>query len=81
MVVEKQIIGNKNYDRISEIHVFDEAEGMDEETLGKALSKGQSDNKKDQGYGKMGRYGRVYTCLLFLNVEKLKFTHGKKIKF
>ena len=26
----KQIIWNKNYDRISEIHVFDEAEGMDE---------------------------------------------------
>ena len=57
IVEEKQIIGNKNYNRISEIHVFDEAEGMDQETLGKALSKGQSENKKDQGFGKMGRYG------------------------
>lgn len=57
IVEEKQIIGERNYDRISEIHVFDEAEGMDEETLGKALSKGQSENKNDQGFGKMGRYG------------------------
>jgi len=31
IVEEKQIIGNRNYDRISEIHVFDEAEGMDQE--------------------------------------------------
>ena len=57
IVEEKQIIGNRNYDRISEIHVFDEAEGMDQETLGKALSKGQSENKNDQGFGRMGRYG------------------------
>ena len=33
MVVEETNYWNKNYDRISEIHVFDEAEGMDEETL------------------------------------------------
>ena len=57
IVEEKQLIGNKNFDRISEIHVFDEAEGMGEITLGKALSKGQSENKNDQGFGKMGRYG------------------------
>jgi len=57
IVEEKFSISGKNYDRISEIHVFDEAEGMDQETLGKALSKGQSENKNDVGYGRMGRYG------------------------
>ncbi len=57
IVEEKQIVGERNYNRISEIHVFDEAEGMGEATLAKALSKGQSENKNDQGFGKMGRYG------------------------
>ena len=57
IVEEKMIIGKRDYDRISEIHVYDEAEGMDEEILGKALSKGQSENKKYKGFGSMGRYG------------------------
>ena len=57
IVEEKTSMSGKSYDRISQIHVYDEAEGMDEEILGKALSKGQSENKKDKGFGKMGRYG------------------------
>lgn len=57
VVEEKQIVGDRNYNRISEIHVFDQAEGMDEEVLGQALSKGKSKNKHDSGFGKMGRYG------------------------
>ena len=57
VVEEKQIVGNRNYNRISEIHVFDQAEGMNEEVLGEALSKGKSKNKNDKGFGRMGRYG------------------------
>jgi hypothetical protein len=57
IVEEKTSISGKSYDRISEIHVHDEAEGMSEKKLGIALSKGQSENKKDKGFGKMGRYG------------------------
>ncbi len=57
IVEEKALLSGKNYDRISQIHVYDEAEGMNEEILGKALSKGQSENKNDKGFGRMGRYG------------------------
>ncbi len=57
VVTEKTSINGKNIDRISSIIVSDNAEGMDEDTLGIALSKGKSINKSEKGYGKMGRYG------------------------
>jgi len=57
IVEEKVLIADRNYNRITQIHVYDEAEGMDEDVLSKALSKGQGINKNDKGFGKMGRYG------------------------
>ena len=44
VVSEKISIGGKNLDRISNIIVSDKAEGMNEDTLGMALSKGKSKN-------------------------------------
>ena len=57
VVSEKISVGGKNLDRISNIIVSDKAEGMNEDTLGMALSKGKSKNKSEKGFGKMGRYG------------------------
>jgi len=57
VISSKVLIDGKNLDRISQILVTDYAEGMDEETLGLALSKGESLNKSEKGHGKMGRYG------------------------
>lgn len=57
IVEEKVLISEKNYNRITQIHVYDEAEGMNEDVLSKALSKGQGINKNEKGFGKMGRYG------------------------
>ena len=46
VVTEKTSINGKNIDRISNIIVSDNAEGMDEDTLGIALSKRKSINNK-----------------------------------
>ena len=53
IVEEKVLISEKNYNRITQIHVYDEAEGMNEDVLSKALSKGQGINKNEKGFGKM----------------------------
>ena len=59
-------------ERITQIIIADEAEGMDEDTLGIALSKGESINKSEKGHGKMGRYGLD---------KELKYIVGKTIIF
>ena len=57
IVTENLPIDGRNLERITQIIIADEAEGMDEDTLGIALSKGESLNKSETGHGKMGRYG------------------------
>ena len=57
IVTENLPIDGRNLERITQIIIADEAEGMDEDTLGIALSKGESINKSEKGHGKMGRYG------------------------
>jgi hypothetical protein len=57
IVEEKISIGLNNFDRISKIIVADNGDGMDVETLSKALAKGEGINKNEKGHGKLGKYG------------------------
>ena len=55
MVIEEKIsIANRQLNRISKIIVADNAIGMNENVLGKALAKGEGENVKEKGMGKFG---------------------------
>ena len=56
-IEEKINIKSRRINRVSKILVADNATGMDTETIGRALAKGESKNKDDKGEGMMGKFG------------------------